>query len=461
MKNILTYLFPILIFACQHEQNQAIEVPLHYELELAKDTMHVAMTYLPISPDSTVLHYGNPFFGGMKDQLNSLINIKTAVKYRTDTIQNQLIIYHTDNQPIKINYDIIDTHLPTHRVVGEMFRTIITDSYFFSLSNTLFLHPQVADSLQETMRMSVKAVSNPPYPLYYSFSPQLAAGETANISWKEGLNALTMGASDLHIEKRELGGIMNYIVLRIHEKNGYNRERFMHYFDTFMPAMTDFWGNLEGDYYSLIAAPFVDIDYHKISGTAFQNGFHVKYSGDTLLADNEVVQVISHEVMHRYIGAGRVSLGENHQWFDEGFTDYTTLLLLSDCGMISKEKFHENIRKTYQELSANPHRNLPNEEVMKHFWESKSYEKLPYHRGALFAAYLHHQMTASGQNPHTFRDFMRDLKNSAQISNQLTLKDFTNSCSKYLPKEQVDSDLENYIMQGMMVPEELIFGGKL
>jgi predicted metalloprotease with PDZ domain len=218
--------------------------------------------------------------------------------------------------------------------------------------------------------------------MYFSFAPELKPGGTITLKLSEGMDALVTGASDLHIEKREMAGIKNYVVLRINEKNRDNLNRFMNYFDSFLPAMTDFWGNLNGSYYSLVASPFLDIDYHDISGTSFNGGFHVKYSGDAILANDAVVYTISHEIMHRYIGSGCVSMGEDNQWFDEGFTDYTTWYLLSQSGIMPSGKLKETVRDTYDKLSANPVNNTPNEEIMKHFWENHDYEKLPYNRGA-------------------------------------------------------------------------------
>lgn len=427
-----------------------------YQLEMVPDTIRVQMTYIPQEKDSSVLEYGSPFFGSMKDQMRSVIHLQMKQAYRIDSMAAQVIVYHDDAMPLEISYELIDTHLPRHRVVGEMFRLLINETYFFSLTNTLFLHPMVPDSVQDQHLMEVKAIPHPLYPFYYSFAPELRPGEDAVVSWKKGLNALVMGASDLRLEKRMDGGISNYVVLRIQEKNSYNLDRFMTYTDAFLPAMTDFWGELNGDHYSLIAAPFVDIDYHKISGTAFQDGFHVKYSGDTVLVDEEVVSTISHEIMHRYIGAGSVSMGEQHQWFDEGFTDFTTWYVLMKCGLISESQFYQKIRVTYEELQANPQNQLPNSEVMKHFWEGKDFENLPYQRGALFAAYLQQQLSVPEVSEDRYRQLMRDLKAISQEKGSLEPTDLLKGVKRYLPDAPVEEWLDLYIMKGRMLPEDYL-----
>lgn len=431
-------------------------VNLAYYLEIKPNVMHVHLNYFPVLPDSTTFQYGNSY-GGMKDLLNSLVNIQSSVKFRIDSVNRKITFYYHDNTPIKITYDIIDTHKPKHRVVGEMFRPIITNNYFFSLTSTLFLNPDIEKKLHDSLMMSVTLNRNTVFPMYFSFAPELKPGETVKLKLSEGIDALITGASDLHIEKREMAGIKNYIVLRINENNSYNLKRFMNYFDTFLPAMTNFWGNLNGTYYSLVASSFLDINYHNISGTAFNGGFHVKYSGDTILANEEVVTTISHEIMHRYIGTGCVAIDGDNEWFNEGFTDYTTWYLLAQSSIITNERFNEIVKDTYNKLSANPVKDTPNKDIMKHFWEDHNYEKLPYNRGAMFAAYIDKRITELNHDAKTYRDFMCNLKVVAeQNKHLLTVDDFILVASKYIPKKEIETSVQLYIMQGEMIPEKMI-----
>jgi predicted metalloprotease with PDZ domain len=371
MKKIISG-FLLTIFIA-NQPGVCANVSLAYYLEIQPNVMHVSLNYLPVISDSTTFQYGNSN-GGMKDLLNSLVNIQSSVKFRIDSANRKITFYYHDKTPVKITYDIIDTHKPEHRVVGEMFRPIVTNNYFFSLTPTLFLNPDIEKRLQDSLMMSVTLNRNTAFPMYFSFAPELKPGETVTLKLSEGIDALVTGASDLHIEKREMAGIKNYIVLRINEKNSSNLKRFMNYFDTFLPAMTNFWGNLNGTYYTLVASPFLDIKYHNISGTAFKGGFHVKFSGDTILANEERVLTISHEIMHRYIGTGCVSIDGENEWFNEGFTDYTTWYLLAQSGIITNERFKEIVKDTYNKLSANPVKNTRNEDIMKHFWEDHNYE---------------------------------------------------------------------------------------
>lgn len=456
MKNIFTLIVFLLIssFASKTLAN----VDLAYRFDIKPKIMHVSLVYRPVSSDSTVFQYGNEYYGGMKDLMKGLKNVQSSVKFKIDAVKSQITFYHPNQTAIQIQYDIIDTHKAEQRVRGEMFRPIITEHYFFSLSHSLFLNPQIEEKLREKMTMSVTLAKKPAFPMYFSFAPQLKAGKSVIIKFSDGMNALVTGASDLHIVKRKMAGIQNYVVLRINEKNPYNLKRFMNYFDKFLPAMNNFWGNLNGTYYSLVASPFLDIKYHNISGTAFNSGFHVKYSGDTILANEEVVTTISHEIMHRYIGAGYVSMGENHQWFDEGFTDYTTWYLLAKAGIFSAEKLDKMVKDTYQQLANNPVKNTANEDILKHFWENHHYEKIPYHRGALFAAYLNKRIKEESKSTKSYQDFLRDLKALAEQKKQLlTVNDFITVASTYMPNAEIENAVQAYIIKGVMIEQDKVW----
>jgi predicted metalloprotease with PDZ domain len=453
MKNLL---WPLVFccFACNVSKENG--PTLAYSFDIEPDTMHVQLRYTPVSPDTITFQYGNLYYGGMTDLMNGLVNLTSSVPFTIDSVKSRMTFSFPEAEPILISYDIIDTHTPAMRVRGEMFRPILTSNYFFSLSHSLFLDPLMSKETKDTVQMSITLEPKPMMPMYFSCAPALKPGKTITISLKDGMDALVTGATDLQIENYNLGGISNYIVLRVNEKNQYNQERFRKYIDAFLPAMNEFWGNLEGEYYSLIAAPFVDIDYHNISGTSFQNGFHVKYSGDTILANEEVVLTISHEIMHRYIGSGAVTMSDEHQWFNEGFTDYTTWYLASQCGVVPAQRLAEKVRETYTQLATSPVRNTPNADIRRHFWEGKDYERLPYQRGALFAAYLDKQISKAGDKS-GFRNFMRMLKTRGESQEKLlTPADLVEVASQFLPRTEVAEAVDLYLMKGELIPIEKI-----
>ncbi|UII25435.1 hypothetical protein LVD15_19320 [Fulvivirga maritima] len=387
----------------------AAQADLDYTFDMDANVMHVSLIYKPKSKGSTTFEYGNKYYGGMSDLLKGLIKLQASVKFEIDSANSTITFIHSTKEPVSIQYDIIDTHTPEQKVVGEMFRPIITDSYFFSLSHSLFLKPKVYKRAYDKMKMSVKYINEPAFPLFFSFAPELQPEQEVTISLTKGMDALVCGASNLHIEERMTGTTKNYIVLRTESEESYNFNRFMNYFEAFMPSISEFWGNTNEKVYSLIASPFLDIDNHQVSGTAFNNGFHIKYSGDTILANNEVLFTVSHEIMHRFTGSSYLSMSNENQWFNEGFTDYNTWLLLKKSGLITEMDLKNTLSDTYRELLSNPTNTIANSEILEHFWDNHDYERLPYQRGALFAAYINKQLSLLKDEDKTYQHFMRGL----------------------------------------------------
>ena len=94
---------------------------------------------------------------------------------------------------------------------------------------------------------------------------------------------------------------------------------------------------------------------------------------------------------------------------------------------------------------------------MKHFWESHDYEKLPYNRGALFAAYIDKRIIELSNGSKTYRDLMRDLKLYAEKKKEtLTVEEFITAARKYIPEDEIRNSVELYILQGEMIPKEFV-----
>jgi len=436
------YILTILILATGIAE--AAEAPFSYLIDIQKDTAHIKLKYKPIQPDSTVFIYGDEGYGGMKDLFAGIKKIKSTAKMRLSITERKIVLYHQSNNDITITYDIIDTHRPEQKVVGEMFRPISTANYFFSLSHTLFLTPQISDSLKNELEISVTLSKNNTFPVFCAFAPELSPGKAVVLPYWCVMESLVTGADDLHVEKRRMDGVDNYAVLRIRKDNQYNLPRFMEFFEKFLKAMSKFWGKPDAEFYSVVAGPFLDIDYHEISGTAFMNGFHVKYSGDTVLKNDRTIYTVAHEMVHRYIGSGIITMGGDNQWFDEGFTDYTTWYLCANYGIMPRESLAREVARTKAELNTFGTKDLPNSEVLKHFWEGHEYEKLPYYRGALFAAALDRRLGEIGK--FTYRDMMLALKKCAQSrGGKLTPDDFVGVVSRFIPEAEIRTMMKEIV----------------
>lgn len=175
-------------------------------------------------------------------------------------------------------------------------------------------------------------------------------------------------------------------------------------FERLPAAYTAFWGGAPGDRLNvfLLADRMTD-------GGAFKSSFAMRL--DTPLRDAERpiwMHTLAHELMHIWMnwsndGIGR-SAGGSHYWFTEGFTDYLTIKLMRQAGLLDRDMTAQriaNLIRRYQlGRRLSPGLGLFAAGDHKHDnWE------LVYGGGAMVALLLDAEL--SRQAPDAFRDMLR------------------------------------------------------
>jgi len=184
-----------------------------------------------------------------------------------------------------------------------------------------------------------------------------------------------------------------------------------------------------------------------------KNGFGTRYSGPL---DTEKLATIAHEISHTWIG-GRLqlkSIGMENEWFNEGFNDYIAIYNLVRAGLFDKNAF---LKYTNQEILGqyyrNPENTTPGDSIEANFWKSRNFEKIPYHRGFIYAFYLDNQIRLATGSKKTIRDFMlilhkQNKRNKKQI---FTVSDFAKALSAFLPIEKTAFEIRTYMHDGKVM----------
>ena len=429
---------------------------LDYRFRLDSAALHVTLNYTPVEPDSTLFVYGDLGFGGQTDIFNGIKNLRVSAPgtIKVDTLEGSgaIHVYYPGNTPITISYDVTDTHTPEQKVRGEMFRPLIQKDYFYAHEVSIFLIPMFRETDKNNVTQSLQWEKPLPYPIYFTLDPENRGDKIYTGIYKDFQSTLFTGAANLTIDQVNLGNIKNFIVLRIDDSTAYNRPAMKEYFEEYVTALHRFWNNYDGEYYSLVVQPFLDIDYHNSSGIAFHDGFIMKHNNDTILTDYGRIATLSHEISHHFTGHS-VSLGPNEQWFDEGFTDYTTYYLLTAIGMFPPEQYTHEINRILRSLHTSELRNTPNDDIRKNFWKLGDYAWLPYWRGTQFALWLDNKIVTSSDGKYSIRDLLRACLDAARNKNweHLTREDFIKAVSKFLPEKEMREAIERYIVNGELI----------
>lgn len=425
-----------------------------YELEYAgTNKLHITVYYTPLEPDSTVFTYGEPMFGGQPDIINCLSDIITDPPARlvADRPARTFRLYYTGNNPIRMEYEILDTAARKKELRQELFRPMIQENYLFSHGVNLFLNPQFRHP-ETKATLSIHWTRSPGYPLFYGFDPA-NGGKTTCISTVDSvLFSLITGAANLTLDEFELQGTKNYIVLRGGPEMEQNRREVRDYYTRFNQAIRRYWNDYSDPCFSLVLQPFLYTD-HNVSGVAFSNGFIGKYTADTIVNDQRVY-TISHEIGHHWVGH-RLEMDIKHQWFGEGFNDYITFLTLYGAGLISSDGFESRMNEVSKAHYGSPVRFTPNDSVFANYWKMGDYNKLPYRRGSLFAFYLDNQIQLFSKQKKSLRNLMLALlafRNTKPTGYEVSWNDFVREASVFLPKERLEKILDDYITRGNPIP---------
>ncbi len=425
----------------------------HYQLSYDNHKIIVTLRFTPAQPDSTSFTYGEPMFGGQPDILKCLSNlqINSPATVKTDTKARRFTIYYTGHKPITIHYEILDTITAKKDIRQELFRPIISNDYFYCHGVNLFLNPKHRDETKKAS-LSIQWKQRPGFPLFYGFDPENGGKKKLTLPADSVMFSLLTGASDLSIDKFELHGVKNYIVLRGMGKENFNRIAVRDYFTRFNEAIRKFWNDYSDPCFSLVLQPFLD-PVHSASGVAYANGFIGKYKSDTIVQPDRIY-VISHEIGHHWLGH-KLEMNISNQWFGEGFNDYITFQTLLSAGLISPADFENRMNEVMKLHYGSTIKNIPNDSVFANYWKMGDYNKLPYRRGCLFAFYLDNQVRILSNGQKTMRDLLRSMAafRLTKLSGyEITVDDFIREAAAFIPKATLESVLDNYIMKGNPIP---------
>ncbi|HUR65110.1 MAG TPA: hypothetical protein VMZ03_02065 [Chitinophagaceae bacterium] len=443
-----TFLFLFAASIC-HSAIAQSKPDFQYQLSYKGNRVQVAMIYTPYEEDSTIFTYGEPMFGGQMDIIKCIgdVMVTPLARLVTDRANRTFKLYYSGKKPISFLYEILDTSTVKKDVRRELFRPIIQKNYFYTHGVNLFLNPQFRDSTRKAS-ISIEWKDRPAFPLFYGFDPGNSNKKKVISTVDSVMFSLITGATDMTVDKFELHGIQNYIVLRGGEKEKHNRQSVRDYFTRFNQTIREYWNDYSDKCFSLVLQPFLEAD-HNIGGVAFANGFIGKYKADTIVNPPRIY-TISHEIGHHWIGH-KLEMNISNQWFGEGFNDYITFTTLFQSGLLKANEFENRMNEVFKLHYSSSIRNVPNDSVFKNYWKMGDYNKLPYRRGCIFAFYLDNKIRLASKGTKTIRDLLHSLaalRQTKPVKYELTVEDFITAAAPFVPGPQLVAAIETYIMNG-------------
>lgn len=423
--------------------------------------LEVELTYAASERDSTVFVFGDPGFGGQNDIFKVIENIRCSAPetLKIDEEERRITVYHNGAGKHRLTYEIdgsLNENEPTIVSQTELFRPVITKG--------------VLTLVNKQFTMELTDESNPlvsfrwsEYPENYSYFNSIVPSQ-GNPSEKlstyhnqvSELFYFVMG-DNIYVNEYSVMDIPYYCVTTKDDNYGNDLQGSLSpFFKSYFPSIHRFWNDTDFPFYFL-AATVLQNNVKEIGAGGFgiKNGFVMKL-GRTFGTWEKYVT--AHETAHTWIGI-KIMLGKgsfDHQWFGEGFNDYTTLINLANIKINGKAGFLNYLNKE----TLKPHfesevKAAHNDSIAAKYWtDYANYGKLPYRRGLIYAFYLDNQIRLASDGKFTLRNMLLDLYGLRKAKKEyeiLTVEDFINVGAAYLDKKVLSEQIKDHMIEGQPI----------
>ena len=200
-----------------------------------------------------------------------------------------------------------------------------------------------------------------------------------------------------------------------------------------------------------------------VFGTAFSNGFFGFATPGASLASLKVWW--NHEQVHYWIpnrlGQPQDGAEAALAWFNEGFTDYFSLMNAYRTHELDAKALAQEINtRIIAGYLKSPVREAPNAKIVEGFWSERPLQELPYQRGALLALNWNAEIKKASNDQHALADLIADLIDQArQNPNVVLTPSRIAEAARTLGVVNPAGDIATYIDAGrLLAPRDDIFG---
>jgi len=408
---------------------------LQITLEFTGDSSGTSQLFLPHE------------WAGQKELYQEIYDLQCSNHPIEETEKPEIrLIHHTPHEPLTLSYKV---HLVAENISRKNFyRPLGNNSYFFSLGYGLFIIPH-SPELEANITLVWDQL-----PAHWTIANSHGANQVQQKLFLPfiHLQHAVFLAGDFNLI--QCGPSDNPVYVAARGDLGFAKDEFMHLTEKIIKSQRDFWKDYDFPYYFISAIP-ID-DENVISGTATTNSFSL-FLGKFTYPKNEylnrLAHMISHEHFHTWIGLKMESSEREGSlfWFTEGFTEYYSVKLNYQNGVMSLKQHVDHTNELLAEYFESPVHHESNERIVKDFWNDPYVQRLPYVRGFALAAHWDLQIQTASSGLYCLDDVMHDLQKATLEKGMFSKSDLLTLFSRYLPQEEIPK-MEQCVTHGESVP---------
>lgn len=294
-------------------------------------------------------------------------------------------IDHAPGEALTIRYRVVpDRTGAPHAGPHDYYRPYIEPDFVHLIGHTWLIAPEWADG-DSPVALRID------YPDGWAFASDLEHGD---LTLRSLTTSVTV-AGDYRIETRDAGGADVRVAQR--GDTGIPDVVFAEAIDTAILANLDFW-QAGGEPYLVTVLPLeADPGHMSIGGTNLGDSFAMFVTAGPDLSI--LTRILAHEHTHSWVPdrLGGALPGDQYDeaegyWFSEGFTDFLTTRAGVRGGSFDAATAIAHLNEVMAQDAASPWRDAPNSVIREQFWTDAQAQRLPYHRGELFAALIDHEI---------------------------------------------------------------------
>ena len=452
MRTMLTVLLGVILFSCGPQQPD-----INYVISPAvidgKDQLQITMTFAPEPDGETFITHLNDAWGetSLYDCLANLEVLSEHSEMRINADSNRIEVVHPESlKQLSLRYSIqsdYDGPLESART----YRPVVRSDYFHGFSHLLFMIPAELEEQEEPASIALNWEGfDPEFVIHNSFGSQQRQ-QLLSVSPVDFSKGIFVGG-DFRVHPIEVEGNQVYLAIR-GQWQAFEDQQVVDMLGRTIQTQRDFWKDHSQEYFTVTLIPTQLDRGSSMGGTGLTNSFAANASNNEYLDFTGLSWLFNHELMHNWIGFTIQNANEEEQyWFSEGFTEYNNFKNISsnEIGGFTRADYFNELNKSISSLWTSPVKDAPNSEInYENFWSDRSYEKLPYYRGAIFAFYLDHLIAQDSDGEKSLDDMLLKILEETRLTGQKIDHDYFLEVANLYLKEDLTPFFQKHMVDGV------------